>query len=174
VKIAPLLNSAFKAIIVAPAYRLNAFGFISSQELELEAQENGEPLGNQGFWDQRLALEWVAENIAAFGGNPEEVTVGGYSAGSHSTFQQLAHELYFVPDHKAIIKRAIMWSNSPGGKDLVQCKYEHGLIIASPTKDDRTTPSPVRRAPHDSRHPALSATSRETQTPTSSSTCRYR
>ncbi|SMY19108.1 unnamed protein product [Zymoseptoria tritici ST99CH_1A5] len=124
VKMAPLLNSAFKAIIVAPAYRLNAFGFISSKELELEAQENGEPVGNQGFWDQRLALEWVAEHISEFGGNPDEITVGGYSAGSHSTFQQLAHELYFVPDHKAIIKRAIMWSNSPGVQPRTTAQHQ--------------------------------------------------
>lgn len=109
-----LSETAFRAIIVAPAYRLNALGFLASRELQAEANLLGEPVGNQGFWDQRLALEWTAENISHFHGDPDNVTVGGYSAGSHSTFQQLAHELYFVPDNKAIIKRVIMWSNSPG------------------------------------------------------------
>lgn len=112
--VAVLFQSAFQAIVVAPAYRLNALGFLSGRELEAEAHANKETVGNLGFWDQRLALEWVSDNIAAFNGNPENVTVGGYSAGAHSTFQQLAHELYF--ERKAIIKRAIMWSNSPGGE----------------------------------------------------------
>lgn len=111
---AVLFQSAFRAIIVAPAYRLNALGFLSSRELEAEARINNETVGNLGFWDQRLALEWVSDNIAAFNGDPNNVTIGGYSAGSHSTFQQLAHELYFA--QKAVIKRAIMWSNSPGGE----------------------------------------------------------
>jgi carboxylesterase type B len=114
--LAPLLSeTAFEAIIVAAAYRLNAFGFLTSKELQAEAsQKYGESSGNMGFWDQRLALEWTAKNIGVFGGDAGNITVGGYSAGSHSTFQQLAHELYFVLDEKAVIRRAIMWSNSPG------------------------------------------------------------
>ncbi|KAK5129600.1 hypothetical protein LTR08_003031 [Meristemomyces frigidus] len=113
--IAPLLSeTAFRAIIVMPAYRVNALGFLASGELQAEAARYGETTGNMGFWDQRLALEWTAKNIRCFGGDASNITVGGYSAGSHSTFQQLAHELYFVPDDKAIIRRAIMWSNSPG------------------------------------------------------------
>lgn len=113
--IAPLLSeTAFKAIIVMPAYRLNALGFLASKELQAEAAIYGETTGNMGFWDQRLALEWTANNIACFGGDATNITLGGYSAGSHSAFQQLAHELYFVPDDKAVIRRVIMWSNSPG------------------------------------------------------------
>lgn len=113
--LAPLLSeSAFKAIIVAPAYRTNVFGFIASSELRAEAQELGESSGNQGFWDQRLALEWTAQHIGRFHGDRDNITIGGYSAGSYSVFHQLAHELYYVPENEAIIKRAIMWSNSPG------------------------------------------------------------
>lgn len=113
--IAPLLaDTAFRAIIVAPAYRVNALGFLASRELQAEAQHFGEPVGNQGFWDQRLALEWTAKTIHVFGGDPDNVTVGGYSAGAHSAFQQLAHELFLLPAHQAVIKRVIMWSNSPG------------------------------------------------------------
>ncbi|WPG98783.1 Hypothetical protein R9X50_00157900 [Acrodontium crateriforme] len=111
----PLMTETpFRAIVVAPAYRLNSFGYLCSRELESEAHRNGETTGNMGFWDQRLALEWTAKNIEHFGGDRHNITVGGYSAGSHSTFQQLAFELYFVPEEKAIIRRAIMWSNSPG------------------------------------------------------------
>ncbi|KAL1590014.1 hypothetical protein WHR41_01391 [Cladosporium halotolerans] len=113
--LAPLLgDSAFNNIVVLPSYRLNALGFLTGKELAAEATKNGESVGNMGFWDQRVALEWTHKNITLFGGDPSKITVGGYSAGSHSTFQQLAHELYRVPREKAIIKRAIMFSNSPG------------------------------------------------------------
>ncbi|QIX01173.1 hypothetical protein AMS68_006690 [Peltaster fructicola] len=113
--IAPLLSeTAFHCICVMPAYRLNAFGFLASHELAEEAKKLNEPVGNHGFWDQRLALEWTWKNISLFGGDHSRITVAGYSAGAHSAFQQLAHELYFVPDAKAIIKGVIMWSNSPG------------------------------------------------------------
>jgi carboxylesterase type B len=111
----PLLSeSAFRAIMVLPSYRLNVFGFLSSRELAAEASSHGKPTGNYGLWDQRMALEWTHENISFFGGNPANVTVAGYSAGAYSSFQQLAHELFRVPEEKAIIRRVAMFSNSTG------------------------------------------------------------
>lgn len=69
-------------IIVCPAYRLNVFGFLACNELQEEARRNGEDVvGNYGFLDQRLALEWTYKNASYFGGNAGEITVGGYSAG---------------------------------------------------------------------------------------------
>jgi carboxylesterase type B len=112
--LAPLLSeTAFKAIIVMPAYRLNVFGFLASKELKDEAEVNGEAYGNTGFHDQRIALEWTHDRIASFGGNKDNITVGGYSAGSYSAFQQLAYDVY-LPRPSAIIKRIIMFSNGPG------------------------------------------------------------
>lgn len=70
-------ETGFEAIIIAPAYRLNVFGFIASKELLDEAAESGEAAGNLGFWDQRMALEWTARNIGYFGGNAGNITVGG-------------------------------------------------------------------------------------------------
>jgi carboxylesterase type B len=111
----PLLNdSAFRAIIVVPAYRLNALGFLTGQELADEAELGGKPVGNMGLWDQRAALEWTRDNIAVFGGDPTNITVAGYSAGAFSAFHQLAHELHFIPAADSIIKRVIMLSNGPG------------------------------------------------------------
>ncbi|KAF2092031.1 carboxylesterase [Saccharata proteae CBS 121410] len=102
-----------KCVIVMPGYRLNVFGFMASYELQTEAQSNREPVGNYGFWDQRLALEWTHKNVSYFGGNPGNITVAGYSAGAHSVFKQLAYDLY-LPREKALIRRAVMWSNGPG------------------------------------------------------------
>ena len=61
-------------------YRVNAFGFLPSR---LTAREG---LLNVGLKDQALLLEWVQENIAAFGGNPNDVTLMGNSAGAHSVW----------------------------------------------------------------------------------------
>ena len=104
-----LSETSVSAVIVAPAYRLNAFGFLACHQLQSESNI----VGNYGFWDQRLALEWTHENISYFGGDPSKITVGGYSAGAHSTFYQLAYDLY-LPSEKRIIKRAMMLSNGPG------------------------------------------------------------
>ncbi|KAI9694860.1 MAG: hypothetical protein M1822_000476 [Bathelium mastoideum] len=102
-------ETSVSAIIVTPAYRLNAFGFLACNQLQAESHV----IGNYGFWDQRLALEWTHQNISYFDGNPSNITVGGYSAGAHSTFYQLAYDLY-LPPPKRIIKRVMMLSNGPG------------------------------------------------------------
>ncbi|MBU0991034.1 MAG: carboxylesterase family protein [Proteobacteria bacterium] len=70
-------------IVVYVQYRLNAMGFITHSAL----RQNGNDLddsGNYGLLDIQKALEWVQENIAAFGGDPDLVTVGGQSAGAHN------------------------------------------------------------------------------------------
>lgn len=72
-----MTETSFDAIIVAPAYRLNLFGFVAGKELQDEAARSGEAAGNLGFWDQRLALEWTAKNIGYFGGDARSITVGG-------------------------------------------------------------------------------------------------
>lgn len=108
-----LLNdSAFRAVIVVPAYRLNALGFLTGQALADEAKCLGQCVGNIGLRDQRTALEWTRDNIAVFSGDPVNVTVAGYSAGAFSAFHQLAHELYFVTEVESIT-RIIMLSNGP-------------------------------------------------------------
>ena len=62
-------------IFVAMNYRMNIFGFGNSPALRDEKSLNS------GLLDQRLALEWIRKNIAAFGGNPEKVTLFGESDG---------------------------------------------------------------------------------------------
>ncbi|KAN0099014.1 alpha/beta-hydrolase [Hyaloscypha variabilis] len=70
-------------VYVAINYRLGLFGFLSGPSF----QQNG--TANNGLLDQRLALEWVQDNIAKFGGDPSQVTVMGESAGGGSTIHQI-------------------------------------------------------------------------------------
>ncbi|KAL2851061.1 Alpha/Beta hydrolase protein [Aspergillus pseudoustus] len=67
-------------VLVSIQYRLGAFGFLPGKELVGNA--------NLGLRDQRLALEWVRDNIAAFGGDPDKVVIFGFSAGSMSCLDQ--------------------------------------------------------------------------------------
>ena len=69
-------------IVVNFAYRLGVFGYYANEDLAAESP-NG-TTGNYGLLDQIQALKWVRENISAFGGDPEKVTVAGESAGSSS------------------------------------------------------------------------------------------
>ncbi|WP_255444095.1 carboxylesterase/lipase family protein [Robiginitalea sp. SC105] len=67
-------------VVVTTNYRLNIFGFLAHPELSAESPYGGS--GNYGSLDQQAALQWVRDNIAAFGGDPAKVTIAGESAGS--------------------------------------------------------------------------------------------
>lgn len=73
-------------VYAAITYRTNVFGFLSLPELSAESQkETGRAIsGNYGLMDQIMALQWIHDNIAAFGGDPEKVTIMGESAGAIS------------------------------------------------------------------------------------------
>ncbi|MGB3777676.1 MAG: carboxylesterase family protein [Tunicatimonas sp.] len=72
-------------------YRLGAFGFFAHPELTKESPRQAS--GNYGLLDQAAALQWVHDNIAAFGGDPDRVTIAGESAGSFSVSAQMASPL---------------------------------------------------------------------------------
>ncbi|KAJ5222648.1 CAZyme family CE10 [Penicillium citrinum] len=122
----------FKAVVVMPAYRVNLFGFLYSSELAQDAAAVGETVGNHGFWDQRLALEWTKEYIHLFGGNPDKITISGYSAGANSVFHQLAYDLR-QPDDQIIVRQAIMFSNSPAvqPKSPVETQVQFNQLLAA-------------------------------------------
>ena len=69
-------------IVVNFAYRLGVFGYYASEELAAESPVH--TTGNYGLLDQIQALRWVSENIEAFGGDPDRITIAGESAGSSS------------------------------------------------------------------------------------------
>ncbi|WP_343612926.1 carboxylesterase family protein [Novosphingobium sp.] len=74
---------AKKGIVVVVAnYRVGSFGFFAHPELTAESPHHAS--GNQGLLDQVAALQWTRANIAAFGGNPQHITINGESAGSFS------------------------------------------------------------------------------------------
>lgn len=88
------------AVVVSVTYRLGRLGFLAHPELS--AESGHEASGNYGLLDQRRALEWVQQNIAAFGGDPDRVTIFGLSAGSASVSLQMASPLSRGLFHRAI------------------------------------------------------------------------
>jgi para-nitrobenzyl esterase len=87
-------------VVVSFNYRVGVFGFFAHPELTKESGH--EASGNQGLLDQIAALQWVKQNIAACGGNPDNVTIFGESAGSFSVSALLASPLARGLVHKAI------------------------------------------------------------------------
>jgi para-nitrobenzyl esterase len=74
-------------VTVTVNYRLGIFGFFAHPELSAETSYHGS--GNYGLMDQSAALAWVKKNIAAFGGDPDHITIAGESAGSIAVFGQI-------------------------------------------------------------------------------------
>lgn len=85
-------SMAAKGIVsVTVNYRLGIFGFFAHPELTKESPNHAS--GNYGLLDQTAALQWVKQNIAAFGGDPKRVTIAGESAGSIAVSAQMASPL---------------------------------------------------------------------------------
>ena len=93
------------AVFVNLNYRLGPLGFLALPELRAEAG-NGSS-GNYGFLDQIAALHWVRNNIASFGGDPDNVTIVGQSAGSMSVLT-----LQASPLAKGLFQRAVGMSGA--------------------------------------------------------------
>ncbi len=78
-------------VLVTIPYRVSAFGFLAHPELT--AETGGVGCTNFGLYDQKAALDWVKRNIAAFGGDPDAITIFGQSAGGRSVLFQLTTPL---------------------------------------------------------------------------------
>jgi para-nitrobenzyl esterase len=97
-------------VYVTINYRLGAMGWLYTQGLDSENTDGA--AGNFGLLDQQAALRWVQRNIRAFGGNPDNVTLAGQSAGARNTCTQLAS-----PSAAGLFDRVILQSggcNAPG------------------------------------------------------------
>jgi para-nitrobenzyl esterase len=91
------------AVVVTLNYRLGALGFLAHPELTAESPNHAS--GNYGLLDQQAALRWVKQNIAAFGGDPERITIFGQSAGGSDVGYAMASPLA-----KGLFRRAIIES----------------------------------------------------------------
>jgi para-nitrobenzyl esterase len=89
-------------VVVTVNYRLNVFGFLAHPEITAEAPEAPT---NFGHLDQQAGTRWVQRNIAAFGGDPANITIGGQSAGCMSVSAQLTS-----PQNEGLFQKAIMAS----------------------------------------------------------------
>lgn len=107
---ARVLAEKYGLVVVTLNYRLGALGFLALPALSAEAPSGTS--GNYGLLDQQAALGWVQRNIAAFGGNPRNVTLAGESAGGLSVCAQLASPLAAGLFQKAIIQSGLC--TSPG------------------------------------------------------------
>ncbi len=111
-------------VLVAMNYRVGRFGFFAFPALSQERPD--ETKGNYAYMDQIAALQWVRRNIAAFGGNPNNVTIFGFSAGGVSVHSMLASPLARGLFHKAI-------AESGGSRDSV--------LTARPMRADGVDPN---------------------------------
>jgi para-nitrobenzyl esterase len=111
-------------VLVSVNYRLGRFGFFAFPALSRERPD--ETKGNYAYMDQIAALKWVQRNIAAFGGDPNNVTIFGFSAGGVSVHSLLASPMARGLFHKAI-------AQSGGSRDSV--------LTARPMREDGVDPN---------------------------------
>jgi para-nitrobenzyl esterase len=110
-------------VIVTMNYRLNVFGFMAHPELTAESGYGGS--GNYGLMDIATALQWVHDNISAFGGDPERVTIFGESAGGGAVMSTM-----LVPQARGLFQRAIGESNWVYGWDRGLSEPSRGMPSA--------------------------------------------
>ena len=111
-------------VLVSMNYRLGRFGFFAFPALGREHTD--ETKGNYAYMDQIAALQWVRRNIAAFGGDPDNVTIFGFSAGGVSV-----HSMLVSPQARGLFHKAIVQSG--GSRDSV--------LTARPMREDGVDPN---------------------------------
>ncbi|MGY3466752.1 carboxylesterase type B [Bradyrhizobium sp. LM6.11] len=112
-------------VVVSFNYRLGIFGFYAHPDLDTEA-----PSGNYGLQDQLMALRWVKANIAGFGGDPDNVTLFGESAGAMAVGILMASPLAHGLFHKAIGQSGAFWDGKHGPLQGFEEARARGLAFA--------------------------------------------
>lgn len=101
-------------VVVSVNYRLGVFGFLAHPEITAEQPDTP---ANFGSLDQQAGIRWVVRNIAAFGGDPENITIAGQSAGGGSVLSQMA-----CPENAGLFQKAVIMSA------MIRNPYEDGGI----------------------------------------------
>ncbi|KAK4145100.1 Alpha/Beta hydrolase protein [Dichotomopilus funicola] len=148
----PLVSNAVNMgkpyIYVGVNYRVGGFGFMPGKEILADGA------ANLGLLDQRLGLEWVADNIAAFGGDPDKVTIWGESAGSISVWNHMVmYDGNNKYNGKPLFRGGIMNSGSVVPTDPVDCakgQAVYDAVVAKTTCVNKPdTLSCLRALPYD-------------------------
>src|SRR5213078_5008914 len=124
------------AVVVTFNYRLGPFGFFSHPELTKESGHTAS--GNQALMDALAALKWVQTNIAAFGGDPRNVTIFGESAGA-----ALSAGLVGSPEARGLFRRAI----SESGAWMALSMAPMGTRVSAETPGTGRSASPMAALP---------------------------
>lgn len=114
------LAEVANAVVVTVAYRLNAFGFYTNAASVLQGAVN------VGLQDQQQSLRWIQDHIAAFGGDPQRVTLAGESAGGGSVLMHL-----LMPTSGPLFKQAILQSPWQWRLPFYSEAQEHGVAFAA-------------------------------------------
>ena len=132
---------ARNVVVVTLNYRLGVLGFLAHPALAAESAEHAS--GNYGLMDQQLALRWVRQNIARFGGDPRRVTIFGESAGGLSVHAQLAS-----PRARGLFQRAIVESGGyAGSQPSLTAAEAAGRAFAAEAGCSAQTAACLRRVP---------------------------
>ena len=146
------INASAPIIVITLQYRLNVFGFTASSEFDQMRSTSDVGL-NLGHQDQRMAINWVRNNIAAFGGDNSSITIMGQSAGAFSVSAQLmghpnntpaAEDTAFTLNQTiAPFRAAIMMSGAPAGTGIfpVSTKNDQYQRLLDHTKCSGSTPA---------------------------------
>ena len=128
-------------VVVTINYRMGALGF-----LHLDTVTDGAipATGNEGFLDQIAALEWVRDNISGFGGDPDNVTIFGESAGGWSVTALMA-----MPRAKGLFHKAIAQSGVSNGAISLEHAADLGKEFLSDVANDPTDADSLRAIPTD-------------------------
>jgi para-nitrobenzyl esterase len=142
------LAARHAVVVVTINYRLGGFGWFSHPALRSPAASAQDNSGNYGTLDQVYALRWVQDNIAAFGGDPGNVTVFGESAGGWNTLAMMATPLARGLFHRAIVQSGGLdieprhvaenfSDDEPAGHHVSSAEIVNGLLERAGRAEDR-------------------------------------
>lgn len=108
-------------VVVTVSYRLNVFGFLAHPEITMKQPDAP---ANFGCLDQKAGLEWVKRNIKAFGGDPDNITIAGQSAGGGSVLSHMV-----CKDNQGLFQRAVVMSG------MIRDPYEKKFVFSPESMD---------------------------------------